>query len=672
MLRWAAMATILPLLLYACASGSPEKDTHERDTTDESRPPDDSGGGPDSVAHTAVETGETAHTGGESGESGESGGDSDTSGATWSDAPAVVLFIGDGMGYPHVAGGGVYSTGTSGSLTLETLPYQGRLRTASLSGITDSAAAATVYATGTKTYNSWLGLDRDRAEVETLLDLAAARGMATGVVSTDTLTGATPAAFLVHVSNRGDTDEIAAQEVAGLPDVLLGGGSGTLLPLLEGADIQLLSSGAELDAAVVDDRPLVGLFASNTFPWVYDGYTAEPTLAQMTTAALSQLEARGEGYFVIIEGARIDHASHGQSSDRVHPETESFDEAIAAALAFLGDRPNTTLVVTADHECGGMIVSDTGTPGETPETSWRWGKHTNSDVPVFGMGERASVLHGERLDSLWVHEVLSAAIEERDVEEPAIVPLVDGWLDDMDPAVTTQTWDTSFGASFNQLDAMRVGADEDGLKVGVDGVFDREENVVVVLVDLDFGDGTGLGAEGAAAADSAGALEELLGALDLELNVDGLGFDLGIVTVAATEVEIDDLSESAGLRGLREPWAYDSDLWWLPSIVNFDDGNVAIEGEAAPDAGATGLTEHGMEVLFPWTSLWPDGLPSEGQSIAVVALLVNGTASWASNQALPPLSSEDEPADGPIPIDAVVLLEVDADGLPVGEATVAP
>ena len=147
--------------------------------------------------------------------------------------PRVILMIGDGMGFQHVAGGGLYANETVGSLRMETLPVQGRIRTASLTGLTDSAASATTMATGHKTVNGRIGQDREENDLQNLVELARGQGLATGVASTDNLWGATPAAFLAHVPSRNDGPVISEQIAAGLPDILLGGGASLLGPALE-------------------------------------------------------------------------------------------------------------------------------------------------------------------------------------------------------------------------------------------------------------------------------------------------------------------------------------------------------------------------------------------------------------------------------------------------------
>ena len=308
----------LLLALIACVP-----DGADKPETAETAPPDDSAHDSVTDSHSGESGGDSSHSGetdthsgetdshtGETGETSDTNHTGDTSGP--SSPPAVILFIGDGMGFEHVAGGGVYLTGAAGSLSMETLPYQGRIRSSSLSGITDSAAAATTYASGYKTYNSRLGLDGDGEEVENLVEVARALGMSTGVVTTDTVTGATPSGFLVHVRGRGDTVEIAEQEVASPPDVLMGGGSDFLVPLLDTSVVQLVTDADGLAASVIDSRPFFGLFAGNTFPWLAEGYTTQPSLATMTDAALTRLDTNPEGFFLMVEGARIDHASHGR------------------------------------------------------------------------------------------------------------------------------------------------------------------------------------------------------------------------------------------------------------------------------------------------------------------------------------------------------------------------
>ncbi|MBM4368242.1 MAG: alkaline phosphatase [Deltaproteobacteria bacterium] len=663
---------MLALLLFACDGGeatypkdtghpadssSPDSEDSSKDSSvDSGRDTSDTGDSTDTDSSVIEETGDT--------------GDSADTGEVVA-GPAVILFIGDGMGFEHVEGGGVYLTGAAGSLTMETLPFQGRLRTASLSGLTDSAASSTAYATGSKTFNGMLGLDRDGLEIENLGERARSLGMSVGLVTTDDLTGATPSAQWVHVEDRGDSEVIAEAYLADMPDLAFGGGYLAFEDLLSSASVNLLRTSSDLAAAAYDGRPLLGLFADDTFPYVAQGYDADqPTLAEMTEAALGWLEGDPDGFFLLVEGARIDHASHGNDENSVYDEVVAFDEAIAVAMRWAASR-DATLVVTADHECGGLSVGSTGTPGVVPPTEWRWGKHTNADVPVFATGTLATALDGVREDQLWVHEVLAAAIDgATSVTAPTVPTLVDGYTDDLGAQVTVQSQATSFGAGYNQLDGLRVTADADGLYVGVDGVFERGNNTAVVLLDLDYGSSTGWGA-GTSLGDMIGEVDAAITTLDISVSASGVGFDAVSASLGAQECEQGLLTEEAGLRGLSGDVGRPEDFAWWDMISNFDDGNIA-DGSASADAGSTGLTENGWEMLLPWGSLYPSGIPASGATVALVVLLADDDGSYISNQALPPLSSATEPGNDAVSIESVVTISIDATGAVTTAAAVVP
>jgi alkaline phosphatase len=610
---------------------------------------------PDTDTDTTVDTDDTdTDTLVETGETGETG-DPPRS------PPLVILFIGDGMGFEQVEGGGLYKNGAAGSLTMEGLPNRGRLVTASLEGVTDSAAGATALGAGIKTLNHVVGMDRDLAPVESLTERARARGMSTGVITTDTLTGATPASFMAHVMDRGEREEIAAQIAASPPDVLLGGGLYELVSLLDPALVDIFLTRDALLGSVPGESTVAGLFSASEFPYVAEGYTEEPTLAEMTRFALDRVGADPAGAFLMIEGARIDHASHANQDAKVHPETAAFDDAIEVALAWVEETGiDATIVVTADHECGGIEVTGASAAGTIPATDWRWGDHTNADVPVYATGRLTETFDGQRLDNTWVHAVLSAVIEDADdVTPPVEAPLTDGRTDEL-PVVVTQTRETSYGLGYNQLDALRVMSDERGLHVGVDGVFERDQNTTLLLVDMDFGAGTGW--VGGGLTDAEGTLDTLLTRLPYVAGVDGLGFDLAFGAIGALEVRSYDLDESAGLRGMAGRWGTPEDIWWLPGISNFDDGNIA-EGAPARDAGGTGATEGGWEILLAWEDLYPDGVVAGDIAIAVV--LANDFGDAVSNQALPPLAEESSQT-----ITSVVVVSVDAAGTSSGAAVV--
>ena len=326
------------------------------------------------------------------------------------EAKNVILFIGDGMGPVTVTASRIFKYGEAGSLAMDTMPRAARIRTFSLDAqTTDSAPSMAAYTTGVKTRNDVIAMDGNTktfapstdttvipnvgsainkcpatgngAPSATILEQAIAKGKATGVVSTARLTHATPAATYAHVCNRDAEYEIARQAVPGGAgsnaalgkgiDVLLGGISTywrphnpasnprgrpdgrDLVAELQAKGYNAVSDFASFNAAGTD-KPLIGLFdqalAEGHMSYELDRNPAlEPSIAQMTTKAIDILSKNPNGYFLMVEGGRIDHALHGNNAKRALADTIAFDDAIKAALGKV-DLANTLIVVTADHD----------------------------------------------------------------------------------------------------------------------------------------------------------------------------------------------------------------------------------------------------------------------------------------------------------------------------------
>jgi alkaline phosphatase len=326
------------------------------------------------------------------------------------EAKNVIFFLGDGMGPVTVTASRIFKYGESGKLTMETLPRTARVRTYSLDAqTTDSAPSMAAYMTGVKMRNEVLSMDGNTfakkpasntavtpavanatnscpangngLSVPTILEQAIAKGKASGVVTTARLTHATPAATYAHICHRDAEYDIAAQAVPGGAgynaalgagvDVLLGGVSSYWRPFNttttprgrpDGRDLvaELQAKGytsvndlSSFNAAPASGR-LVGLFdqaiAQGHMSYELDRNPAlEPSLAQMTSKAIDVLSKSPNGYFLMVEGGRIDHALHGTNAKRALADTISFDDAIKAALGKV-DLSNTLVVVTADHD----------------------------------------------------------------------------------------------------------------------------------------------------------------------------------------------------------------------------------------------------------------------------------------------------------------------------------
>ena len=303
------------------------------------------------------------------------------------EARSAVLFIGDGMGPSYVTLTRVARGGSRGALRIDSLPYTALTRTYSAdSPVTDSAAAATAMACGKKTVNGVLGEDasavyarQDGARLESIAVWAKKRGMRVGLVTTSTVTDATPAAFYACEKDRENEAGIARQAVASGIDFLLGGG-GKFFP--EELRSQARADGWTVVVTVHDlrvmtgrGRHVLGLFDEGAFPFQpeivlarkqADGAPAAgsdapaardvPTLPEMTRWAIDRLKGSGRPFFLMVEGGRIDHAGHANWARTLVDETAALDEAVGIAVDRLD--PKTTLVlVTADHETGGLALN---------------------------------------------------------------------------------------------------------------------------------------------------------------------------------------------------------------------------------------------------------------------------------------------------------------------------
>lgn len=284
----------------------------------------------------------------------------------------VILFVSDGTGPASITLARDFARATQGR---ETLALDGvlvgSLRTyATDSRVTDSAAGATAFAAGVKTYNGAISVDTLRRPVATLLEAAEARGMATGLVATSTITHATPAAFSAHVPSRADQTEIALQQLAQDIEVMLGGGTRFFRPEAAGGRRKdgrdLMQEAAAKGYQVVTDRAglqgiaegrVLGLFTPDQMSYDIDrDPEAEPSLAEMTRKALELLASDPDGFFLMVEGSRIDHAAHGNDAAAHLRDLLAFDDAVAEALAFAARDGRTLVVATSDHETGGLTL----------------------------------------------------------------------------------------------------------------------------------------------------------------------------------------------------------------------------------------------------------------------------------------------------------------------------
>jgi alkaline phosphatase len=281
----------------------------------------------------------------------------------------LILMIPDGCGPAAITLARLVS---GRPLVLDSL-LVGAVRTHSAdSHVTDSAAGGTAIATGVKTRNRMLGVDPEGRPLGTLVEAAKTRNLATGLVTTADLTDATPAAFVAHVAQRTLQDSIASQMLEHRVDVLLGGDLSRWRPVSaggrrrDGRDLvaehralggTVVTTPAELAAA--RRLPLLGLFGIGTDQIALEidrDTLREPSLAQMAAKAIELLEPSPRGFFLLIEGGRIDDAGHDDDPAGVTREVLAYDRAVGVAIAFARRDQHTLVVSVADHETGGLAL----------------------------------------------------------------------------------------------------------------------------------------------------------------------------------------------------------------------------------------------------------------------------------------------------------------------------
>jgi alkaline phosphatase len=379
------------------------------------------------------------------------------------------------MGEAHRFAGQLLSAGRDGKLAMDRLAVLGQMGTMSAdpkSFVTDSAAAATAIATGVKTVNGAISTDPEGRERLTILELARSSGRAVGLVTTCQLTDATPAAFAAHVPHRSDQSEIARQYIErNQVDVLLGGGAahwfpaGSLLPesischgsargigtkgnLVERAEelgYEFISNAAGLEKSLSlraqgSDGPLLGLFSAQEFfvqatEGLDASYDPPVSLADLTAAAISVLSQPDAGFFLMVEESAIDRMCHRNNAAMTLKGVLELDRAVQVALAFANRSPNTLVIVTADHECGGLAIAgsedqpypyepgggllDTllaGEDGPFPVAGsnygfvvgWATTGHTAAPVPITAAGPGSEHLTGSIENTDLFHALVTA------------------------------------------------------------------------------------------------------------------------------------------------------------------------------------------------------------------------------------------------------------------------
>ncbi|KKI53158.1 MAG: alkaline phosphatase [Staphylococcus equorum] len=286
----------------------------------------------------------------------------------------VIFLVGDGMG-PSYNSAYRYFADNPETKEMEKTAFDkhlvGNQRTNPADpkeNVTDSAASATAFSSGHKTYNGAIGVDENKENVKTVLEQAKENGKSTGLVSTAEITDATPAAYASHVDSRDKKDEIAQQfyndKINGehKVDVLLGGGAkyfgeenGNLTDKFKKDGYDVVDNKTDLQKST--SKQILGLFADGNMPLQIDAPDKNPKLLDMTETAVNKLQQNDKGFFLMVEGASIDKAGHPNDVTGVMSEMEGFEKSFDYAMNYAKEHKDTLVVATADHSTGGLSIA---------------------------------------------------------------------------------------------------------------------------------------------------------------------------------------------------------------------------------------------------------------------------------------------------------------------------
>ena len=327
-------------------------------------------------------------------------------------AKNVILAVGDGAGINQITVSRLAIGGPDHKLSIDQLPHQGISLTHSYDDIyTDSAAAATAWATGFKTKNRYLSIDAKKNKLTTILEMLNAKGYVSGIVATSSVTHATPAAFYSHVDSRYKEIEIANQLVNSSVNISLGGGQ-------EFFDLEklktthnLFTDKESLKKNFISSKKIIGLFDKDGIERSSD----KPSQREMTNFALDQLtNNKCSGFFLMTEGSQIDWAAHDNDVVKMIDEFKDFDKTIMDLINFVSKDQETLLIITADHETGGLKILKQ--KNGSAIIQWGTGSHTSEPVGVYAYGPGAELFNG-MMDNTDIHYKILEAIDYKNLND---------------------------------------------------------------------------------------------------------------------------------------------------------------------------------------------------------------------------------------------------------------
>ncbi len=308
----------------------------------------------------------------------------------------VIFLIGDGMGLAQVYAAMIHN---DNKLEMERLTHFGLAKTYSYDRFTtDSGAGGTALSSGIKTRNGMIGMGPDSIAVETILQQANRFGLSTGIVASCAVTHATPASYIAHQVNRNMYEEIATDFLKTDVDVFIGGGrkffenrtdNRNLINELKAKNYNVVFNID--DVTNNQSKKLAGLLYENHPPKMPE---RGDFLPEATLAAIKVLDKNKKGFFLMIEGSQIDWAGHANDAENIIQETLDFDKTVGIALDYAKKNKNTLVIVTSDHETGGLTLPNGNIAKREVKASFSTKGHTGVPVPVFAYGPGAEEFMG--------------------------------------------------------------------------------------------------------------------------------------------------------------------------------------------------------------------------------------------------------------------------------------
>lgn len=327
--------------------------------------------------------------------------------------------IGDGMGIPQVSTAFYFGKDTSNFKQFKSIGLS--ITSSSSHLITDSAAGATALSTGENTYRRAIGVSSDTISVPTILEQLQKKGYQTGLVSLTSITHATPAAFYAHVKDRDMHEDIALQLANANIDFLVGGGKQYFSQRKDGLMLfdTLIRHNYHIDTVSLSkpvyNKPNIFLLSDKELPNKLEG--RDDFLPQATQLGLEYFAANNKPFFFMVEGSFIDWGGHAKDAKMMVEEILDFDKTIGIVLDFVKSHPNTLVVVTADHETGGVSIGKyyendkNGTKTEVPDkvkVNFNSDQHTTELVPVFAKGKGEALFKGIYKNTEIYHKLILA------------------------------------------------------------------------------------------------------------------------------------------------------------------------------------------------------------------------------------------------------------------------